>query len=96
MSPSHHREFYDIPRLDQNKEMTKLRFYQKEKKKTRGWAVITISGYIQFSTQAFDPLPVTGFNANSAFTIPSPREKKAERLTPDAQLEKASVFELFS
>ena len=40
---------------------------------------------------------VTGFNARSAFTIPSPRKKNDERLLKlYVQLEEASVSELFS
>ena len=56
--------------------------------------VINIFRYIPFSTQAFDPLPVTRLNAKPAFIIPSSREKNhdAERLTPDAQLQKASAL----
>ena len=56
--------------------------------------VINIFRYISFSTQAFDPLPVTRLNAKTAFIIPSSREKNhdAERLTPDAQLQKASAL----
>ena len=50
------------------------RFKQLQKKKSEAKQLINISGYIQFSTQAFDPLPFTGFNAKSAFNIPSPRE----------------------
>ena len=56
--------------------------------------VINIFRYIPFSTQTFDPLPVTRLNAKPAFIIPSSREKNhdAERLTPDAQLQKASAL----
>ena len=45
-------------------------FGQSELEKYFEWiikTIIYIFGYIPFSTQAFDPLPVTGFYAKSAF-----------------------------